>query len=280
MKKYKKLYTDSSIMQHVNCIWLVVICSFLMLNTAKSQFIGSEIDSSLTIDDVRKGTVVEYSLQTDANPGEEFRWEVTGGKIITSGAVGKGTIADPSVLEFTTDMYTIEVQWQPDDSTSDFLTGNVMVQKKTVSHCASIILKQKIRQWSMATASIDKNYNDFTICSGDLVGGYIFVNLTGAADFTYSYSIKSNGLKDETGQDINTEHHTITTSTDTAHIALPAQLVNPSVTVSKYFTIELTAMNDDFLGDGELVSGRKEFTIMVYPSVKIGTIESTKLNKR
>jgi len=278
--KYKHLNIKILAMENVKFSWLAIICMLFVQNPAKSQFIGSETDSSSSYIEVRKGSVVEYSLEPDASPGEEFRWEVTGGKIITSGAVGEGTIADPSVLEFTTDMYTIEVQWQSDDSTSEFLTGNVMVQKKTISLCESIILKQKIRQWSMPTASIDKNYNDFTICSGDLVGGYIVVNLTGAADFTYSYSIKSNGLKDETGQVINMEHHTITTSNDTAHIVLPAQLVNPSVAAGKYFTIELTAMNDDFLGDGELVSGRKEFTIMVYPSVKIGTIESTKLNKR
>ncbi len=267
-------------MQHVNSIWLVVIGLFFILNTARSQFIGSEIDSSLTIVDVRKGSVVEYSLENDAKPGEEFRWEVIGGKIITSGAVGEGTIVDPSILEFTTDMHIIEVQWLSDDSTSGFFTGYIMVQKLTISECASTILRQEIQQWSMPTASIDKNCFDFTICSGDLVGGYIVVNLTGAADFSYSYSIKSNGLKDENGDAINTEHHTITTSSDTAHIALPGRLVNPSKAASKYYTIELTAMNDDFLGDGEIVSTRKEFTITVYPSVQVGPIESTKLNRR
>lgn len=264
----------------MNVICLVVICLFLVLNQAKSQFIGSEIDSSLTLEDVRKGTVVEYNLQADANPDEEFRWEVTGGKIITSGAVGEGTIADPSVIEFTADMHTIEVQWQSDDSTSDFFAGNVMVQKKTVNQCESNILKQKINQWSMPTASINKDYNDFTICSGEQVGGYIVVDLTGAADFTFKYSIKSNGLKDETSKAINTEFREITTTNDTAHIALPALLVNPSEAASKYYTIELTDMNDTFLGDGEIVADRKEFTITVYPSVKIDTIKSTKLNKR
>jgi len=280
MMKYRNLNINNSIMKKVNRRWLVAMGLILALNPARSQFIGTEIDSSLILAEVRKGTIVEYSLETDANPDEEFRWEVTGGKIITSGAVGEGTIADPSVLEFTTDMHTIEVQWQSDDSTSTFFTGNIMMQKKTVSHCASIIMKQKIRQWSMPTASIDKNYPDFTICSGDLVGGYIVVNLTGAADFTYSYSIKSNGLKDENGDAINTEFHTLTTSNDTAHIVLPERLVNPSEASSKYYTIELTSMNDDFLGDGEIVSIRKEFTITVYPSVQIGTIESIKLNRR
>ncbi|MBN2521654.1 MAG: hypothetical protein JXB24_00190 [Bacteroidales bacterium] len=267
-------------MKNVTGICLVFIGLFSVPQPARSQFIGTETDSSLTLAEVRKGSIVEYSLQADANPGEEFRWEVTGGKIITSGAVGEGTIADPSIIEFAADMHTIEVQWLPDDSTSGFFTGNIWVQKKTTSNCASPVMKQKIYQWSMPTASINRNYTDFSICSGDLVGGYIVVDLTGAADFSYSYSIQSNGLKDENGEAINTEHHAITTSNDTARIALPGRLVNPSTEASKYYTIELTAMNDDFLGDGEIVSDRKEFTITVYPSVQVGTIESVRLNRR
>ncbi len=278
--KNNKIHISNKIMKNLKGIWLVLVCLFVGLYPANSQFIGTEIDSSLTVVDVRKGSVVEYSMYDDANQGEEFRWEVTGGKIITPGAVGEGTISNPSVLEFTADMHTINVQWQADDSTSNFFTGNILVQKKTTSFCASDILKQKINQWSMPTASIDKGYPGFSICSGELVGGYIVVELTGAADFTFSYSIKSNGLKDESDLAINTEFREITTSNDTVHIALPALLVNPSVAASKYYTIELIDMNDDFLGNGEIVSSRKEFTIVVYPSVKIGTIESTKLNRR
>ena len=259
---------------------LMVICMLFLLNPVKSQFIGTETDSSSGYMEMRKGAIVEYSLEDDASPGEEFRWEVTGGKIITAGAAGNGTIASPSILEFTADMHTIEIQWAPDDSTSDFFTGNVLVQKKTLSGCASVITKQMVRLWSMPTASIDKNLSDFSICSGDSVGGYIVVNLTGAAGYTFSYSIKSNGLSDETGNAINTEHHTITTLNDTAHIMLPGRLTNPSVAASKYFTIELTSMNDDFLGAGEIVTGREDFTITVYPSVKVGTIKSTRLNRR
>ena len=258
----------------------VAICLILKVNLAQAQFIEADIDSALIPVEVRKGTVVEYSLKDDAKPGEEFRWEVTGGKITTSGATGNGTVVDPSILEFTTDMHTIEVQWQADDSTSAFFDGEIKVQKKSISLCSSTILEQKVMQWSMPAASIDKNYNDFSICSGEEVGGYIVVDLTGAADFTFTYSIKSNGLKDETGNAVNTEFHTITTTNDTAHIALPALLTNPSEAASKYYTIELTAMNDTFQGDGEIVPSGKEFTITVYPSVKVGTIESTKLNKR
>jgi hypothetical protein len=276
----RKFNIDRLLMQHAKYFWLVGLCLFFAFTEARSQFIGSETDSSLTIEDVRKGTVVEYSLQTDARPGEEFRWEVTGGQIVTAGAMGEGTTDDPSVIEFTVDLHTIEVQWQPDDSTADYLRGSVMVQKKSVYHCASIILKQNIRQWSMPTVAIDPNEFDFSVCSGDPVGGYIIVRLTGAADFTFKYSIKSNGLRDETGQSINTEFQTITTSNDTAHIGLPILLVNPGNTVSKYYTIEMISMNDAFTGNGEVVSTRKEFTIMVYPAVNVGTIESVRLNKK
>ena len=267
-------------MKKANRRWLAAMGLILVLNPAWSQFIGNDIDSSLTLAEVRKGTVVEYSLEDDANPGEEFRWEVVGGKIITAGATGQGTVADPSILEFTMDMHTIEVEWQPDDSTSGFFPGYIMVQKLTASSCSTPILRQEIRQWSMPTVSINENYPDFSICSGDWVGGYIVVDMTGAADFTYSYSIKSNGLKDGNGDAINTEHHTITTSGDTVHIALPDRLVNPSEASSKYYTIELTAMNDDFLEDGEIVTGREEFTITVYPAVSVSPIESIKLNRR
>jgi len=267
-------------MKNLKFKWLLVFCMVLIQNPVKSQFIGFETDSSLSDIEVRKGSVVEYSLESDASPGEAFRWEVTGGVIVTSGAVGSGTIVDPSVIEFTEDMHTIEVQWQSDDSTSIFLTGNILVQKKLVSGCTSIITKQSVRLWSLPTAFIDKNNYDFSICSGDSVGGYIVVHFTGAANYTYSYSITSNGLSDENGDAINTEHHTITVSNDTAHIMLPARLVNPSQASSKYFTIELTAMNDDFLGDDKIVSGREDFTIIVYPSATVGTIISTKLNRR
>jgi hypothetical protein len=268
------------IMKNVKVLWLVSICLFAGLYPAKSQFFATEIDSSSMVIDVRKGSVVEYSMDDDADPGEEFRWEVTGGVIITPGAVGGGTTASPSVLEFAADMHTVEVQWQADDSTSGFFTGDIMVQKKTIDQCTSNIIKQRINQWSMPAASISKAYPDFNICSGEEVGGYIVVDLAGAAGFTFRYSIRSNGLFDETGIAINTEFREITTLNDTAHIALPALLVNPSAAASKYFTIELTAMNDDFLGAGEIVTTGKEFTITVYPSVNIGPIESTKLNRR
>ncbi len=260
--------------------WIVVICILFLQNPAKSQFIGSETDSSSGYIEVRKGSVVEYSMESDANPGEEFRWEVTGGIITTAGAVGSGTSTSPSVIEFTEDLHTIEVQWQADDSTSDFFTGTILVQKTTLNGCASIISKQTVRLWSMPTASIDRSISDFSICSGDSVGGYIVVNLAGAADYSFSYSIKSNGLKDENGDAINTEHCNITTSNDTTHIKLPDVLTNPSEAASKYFTIELEAMNDDFLGDGEVISGRESFTIIVFPTVRVGTIKSTRLNRR
>lgn len=266
--------------KNLKSIGLFVVLITLMTNQIKSQFIGTEVDSSQTIYEVRKGSICEYNLSSDASPGEEFRWEVTGGEIITPGAIGEGTIDDPSIMEFKADMHTIEVLWQQDDSTSTFRNGYIWVQKQTVNSCASPILEQYIHQWSMPTASINRGYPDFTICSGDTVGGYIVVDLTGAANYTFSYSIKSNGLKDETGNAINTEFHEITTANDTVHIPLPALLENPSVSASKYYTITFTAINDDFLGEGEIVSDQKEFTITVYPSVKIGNINSTKLNRR
>lgn len=280
MMNNRDIQNKKSIMKRIKSIWLVIICLFFVLSPVKSQFVGSVIDSTIIAEDVRKGSIVEYSLQTDANPGEEFRWEVVGGIIITLGALGDGTIANPSVIEFTVDLHTIEVQWQSDDSTSAFTTGSILVQKISSTICGSNILQQTINQWSMPTAAIDTNNPGFSICSGDLVGGFIVVNLTGAADFTFEYSIKSNGLKDETGSAINTEFHTITTSNDTAHIALPGLLTNPSTSSSKYYTIELLSMHDTFEGDGEPVPSRKEFTITVYPSVSISTIQSTKLNKR
>lgn len=278
--RFKHINTKSTTIKIRKSIWLVSVALFFVFNPAKSQFIGTETDSSLPPQNVRKGSVVDYSMQTDTSAGDEFRWEVTGGKIISPGAFGNGTAANPSVIEFTGGMDSIKVQWQPDDSTSGSFTGSIMVQKKTVHQCASNILIQKINQWSMPTASIDKNYHGFTICSGESVGGYIVVDLTGAAGYTFGYSIKSNGLTDETGKAVNTVFREITTVNDTAHIALPALLTNPSVASSKYYTIELTTMHDDFVGDGEIVSDRKDFTITVYPAVKIGKIKSTRLNKR
>ncbi len=276
----KFIQINIQLMKNIKFNWMVIICIIIAPNPVKSQFIGLETDSSASIIEVRKGSVVEYSLESGASPGDEFRWEVTGGKIIAPGAFGSGTTVDPSVIEFTADVHTIEIQWQADDSTSGYFTGNILVQKKPAGGCLSVISQQTVRLWSVPTASIDIINTDFTVCSGEQVGGYIVVHLTGAADYTFSYTIQSNGLKDETGKSINTEHKTISTSNDTVHIQLPARLMNPSQAASKYFTIELTAMNDGFLGDGEILYERKTFTITVNPSVKIGPIISTKLNRR
>lgn len=259
--------------------WMV-ISLFFTWPSIHAQFIGTETDSLPGYTEVRKGSVVEYSLENSASPGDAFRWEVTGGTISTPGATGTGTPASPSVLEFETDRHSIEVQWQADDSTAAFFDGELLVQKLPAGGCASPVTRQAVRQWSIPTASIDDSLTDFFTCSGDFIGGYLVVHFTGAAGFTLNYSIKSNGLKDETGNAINTEHRTVTTMQDTTHIPLPGRLVNPSEAASKYFTIELTAMHDDFLGDGNIVAGREAFTITVYPSVKTGTIHSTKLNRR
>jgi hypothetical protein len=265
---------------NLNQTMLVITFLFFAMNQAKPQFIGSNMDSSMIAQDARKGSIVEYSLKSDAQPGDEYRWEIVGGKIINPGAVGEGTSANPSVIEFTINMHTIEVQWATDDSNSTVYPGIIMVQKKSRGYCASDINKLRVNLWSMPTASVSGAYPGFTICSGETVGGNVVVNLTGSANFTFKYSIKSNGLKDENGTAINTEFKEITVVNDTARIPLPLRLFNPSEASEKYYTIELMSMNDGFLGDGEVVSGRKEFTIIVSPSVSIGTIESIKLNKR
>lgn len=259
---------------------VIAICLLIAFCPLKSQFIGTDIDSSMNFQEVRKGSIVEYSLKSDAVTNDEFRWEVYGGIILTPGATGDGSVANPSRIEFSPDLHTIEVQWNTDDSTSQFIDGSVLVQKRPVAGCISNILKLKIKQWSNPTASIASNFPDFDICSGDSVRGFIVVNFTGAPGFICNYSIKSNGLRNENNRAINAVHRSINTSNDTAHIMLPLILTNPSKASDKYFTIELTSMTDDFQGNGTIVQNKESFTITVYPSVSIGTIQSTRLNRR
>ena len=64
MMRYKKLNIKSAMMKKVRYIHLAAISFLLVQTQVQAQFIGTETDSSATIEEVRKGSVVEYSLES------------------------------------------------------------------------------------------------------------------------------------------------------------------------------------------------------------------------
>ncbi len=257
--------------------FLAVTAMMLLSVQTFAQFEGSAENNQIPIHEVRKGSAATYSVSDSAVAGEEFRWEVIGGVITTPGASGAGTAASPSVIDFTTDLHTIDVQWQADDNTITSLSGEVAVQKRTTALCPSVIQRLDVDLWSEPTAEIATA--GFEICSGDAAGGNITVNFTGAPEFDLTYTVTATDLTDDAGNPITGGGTINGVTTGTTTISLPAVLVSTSSTEDKYYVIELTAMNDDFVGPGSII-GTGTFTITVHPTVETGDITSDNVLQR
>lgn len=235
---------------------------------ALAQFQPGDTDTSDVVE-VRKGDTITYDVSAVAN--EAFRWAVTGGTIITpAGATVSG---DSSVVEFVPglNINVIEVVWDTDDSTITSLPGSVTVQKLAAGSCPSTIQLLPVTLWSNPTASLDTTSVSYELCSGDPLAGSLVVDFTGAPNFALSYTITATGLTDGGGAALDAVHANIAVTNATYTIPLPAVIVNTSNTVTNYFTVTLTAMNDDFDGDGSLIKVTT-FDITVYPTVNTGEI--------
>lgn len=248
-----------------------IFFQFLLLGMlptlALAQFQPGDTDTSDVVE-VRKGQTIGYDVSSV--PGEVFRWAVAGGDIVfPAGAVNT---PDSSIIEFADGLNvdSIAVAWDADDSTITSFAGSVTVQKLAAGSCPSTIQLLPVTLWSNPTASLDTTSVSYEICSGDPLAGSLVVDFTGAPNFALSYTITATGLTDG-GAALDAVHTNIAVSNATYTIPLPAVIVNTSNTVTNYFTVTLTAMNDDFTGNGALIKVTT-FDIAVYPTVSTGEI--------
>lgn len=247
----------------------IVLIAASFSNSLFAQFVGSTINSQLPIVEERKGGTTTYSV-----PGgpvtDEYTWAVTGATSVFPAAIsGDGSVGNPFIIGWTTGLNSIQVTWPADDNTIVDMSGNVSVQQRIPSGtitCPSAIQSWDVSLWSEATANITTA--DFEICSGDVVGGDITIEFTGAPNFDFSYTITD--LDGTISAPVNVNG----IDGSTATISLPANLVNTSSTDDQYYIITLTQMNDGFTGDGTILNGT--FTITVHPTLETGPIQSSR----
>ena len=253
---------------------MIAFLAIISFNNLKAQFDPAAINIQDAIEE-RKGNLSTYSVPGPAT--DAYAWAVVGGTITSpAGASGSGTALDPYLVPFSLGMQSITVQWPADDNTITSISGNVSAQRKVTSGlitCPSLVQSMDVVLWSNATAAIS-NAN-YEICSGDATLGNITVNLTGAINFSYTYTVT--GLDGVEGTDQVISSVDASTST----IVIPGNLVNTTSTDDQYYIVTLKGMNDAFQGDGTVVTTASTFTITVHPTVETGIISGDNtLNRR
>jgi len=250
--------------------WGIAALLLLISLSSSGQLVGNDTIDQAPVQEVRKGTTVQYSVSTGHIAGEQYSWEIVGGTPIPAANSGAGTAANPYVVNFTPNLHTISIHWGTDDQTIVGLAGLVRVQKRTNTGCISVVQSLAITRWSVATISITDA--DYILCSGDPTTDHITARFTGAPNFNFKYTIKN--------LDGTTSAEQIVTgvTTATANIPLPLNLVNPSALGDQTFVVTITQVNDSFTGDGTIVDGI--FTITVHPAVSTGTIQASPVLQR
>ncbi len=241
---------------------ITALVFFNFLNVS-AQLIGSTVNTQTPIQEIRKGSIVQYSIPAGV-AGELYSWEIVGGTPTPAASSGSGTVADPYIINFTADLNTITVQWNTDAQAITNATGRIRVQKRT-GGCISLIQSLDLTNWSNATATITDA--DIEMCSGDATPGNITVQFTGAPNFDFKYTIKN---LDGT---VSAEQIVTGVTGASTTIPLPANLVNTGTTVDQTYEITITQMNDAFQGDGTIADG--SFKITVHPAISTGTIQAS-----
>jgi len=235
-----------------------LVC-FTFLNVS-AQLIGSTANVQTPLQDIRKGSIVQYSIPA-GSAGEQYSWEITGGTPTPAASSGSGSAADPYIINFSADLTSITVQWNTDASTITGITGRIRVQKKT-GGCVSLIQSLDLNAWSNPTAAISDA--DYEMCSGDATPGIVTVQFTGSPNFDLKYTVKD--LDGTIGAE-----QTITSVTGASTtIPLPSNLINTSTTSDQTYEITITQMNDAFQGDGLIADGT--FKITVHAAINTGAI--------
>ena len=253
---------------------------FILSPFVTAQFVPPipSVPGVQTAEEVRNTTSVTYNLNNAShNPGEEYRWAVLGGTIDDPAAA---TVGDSSILEWTADGHTVDVDWLTViGSPIGSMPGEIIVQKRTPgSSCYSEFQLLDITMWNPATADLDLTGLVTVMCSGDGLGGILPVDLTGAPDpladgFVVTYSISAAGLTDLGGTPLDVVNATATSNTETASIPLPDGIINTTGATTT-FTLTMTEMHDDFDGLGSL-GATTTYVITVHPTPVTGEINSS-----
>jgi hypothetical protein len=254
---------------------MIVAMTFTALLNAQFEIPNPNTPGSQTAEEVRATSSVDYDITADWVAGEQIRWAVRGGTITAGGVVT--TSGDTSIVEFTVDATTITVNWDTDITATPIgsAAGEIFVQKRTGSGCPSQLQELDITMWNNASA--DLTDADISICSGTSLGGTLTIDLTGAPDpvadgFVVTYNVVATGLTDLGANALDATGSTVTSNGPTVTIALPDGLVNTTGANATY-TVTLTAMYDDFSGNGTLVDS--EYVVTVNPVPVTGDINSS-----
>jgi hypothetical protein len=257
-----------------------VVFAFAFSAIINAQFVVPAPSSNTqAAEDVRATTAVAYDLSTNHNNGDTYRWVVVGG--IITGGTGTGVAPDSSILNWTVDVPSIQVTWNTDITGTPIgsAPGEIYVQKRVGGTCASQLQVLDITMWNPATANLDLGGLVTEMCSGEILGGNLPVDLTGAPDgtadgFGITYTIAATGgLTDLDANLLNGTGNTILDNDAQALIALPNGILNPG-TGDETLTITLTAMYDDFQGPGA-IGAIATYVITVHPTPATGVINST-----
>jgi hypothetical protein len=259
------------ISKKIASVLAIAAIGIFSVNSAFGQFVGSNQTDQTPIEE-RKGNTSTYTVPGPAT--DEYSWQVVGGTVVSTNVApsaaitGSGTSLDPYIVPFTAGLQSIEVEWPADDNTITSISGNVSVQRQVAGatvQCPSFIQSLDVDLWSSATASIQGS--SFEMCSGDATPDTIVVDLTGAPNFSLTYTITD--LTGTTGapQTVNN------VTGGTYAIDIPDNLINTSATDDQTYIVTLTAMNDDFLGVGTIINST--YTITVHPTIQTGEITSS-----
>lgn len=263
-----------------------VVFAFAFSAFLSAQFVSPSPSSNanVTAEEVRTSntTTITYDLSANHTAGDTYRWVVRGGTIDDQGGTLTVTAdGDSSIVEWTLDLESIDVLWDTDLSATPIgsAPGEIIVQKTVGGTCASELQTLDITMWNPATAALDATGLVTELCSGEILGGNIAVDLTGAPDgvadgFSVTYAISATGgLTDLLGNPLDATGATVLDNDAQALIALPDGLINTTAS-DQTFTLTLTAMNDDFQGAGSVATS-VDYVITVHPTPATGEINSS-----
>ena len=260
-----------------------VVFAFAFSAFLNAQFVTPSPNSTANVlpEEVRATSTITYDLSANHTAGDTYRWVVLGGTIDDAGGtLTVTTDGDSSIVNWTTDLELITVDWDTDITGTPIgsALGEIIVQKTVGGACVSELQTLDITMWNPATANLDLTGLVTEICSGELVGGNLPVDLTGAPDpvadgFDVTYTVAATGgLTDLLGVGLDGTGTTIQDNDAQALIALPAGILNPTG-VDQTLTITLTAMQDDFNVVGS-IGATATYVITVHATPATGEINS------
>lgn len=262
---------------------VVIAFAFSSIINAQGFVTPSPSSNANALDEeVRATSTVSYDLSANHTAGDTYRWVVRGGTIDDAGGTLTVTSAgDSSIVEWTLDLESIDVLWDTDITATPIgsALGEIIVQKTVGGTCASQLQTLDITMWNPATATLDVGGLITEMCSGEILGGNLPIDLTGAPDpvadgFGVTYTVvATGGLTDLGGTPLDGTGSILLNNDEEALLALPGGIINPG-TGDETLTITLTAMYDDFLGAGAVV-GTVSYQITVHPTPSTGEINST-----